>query len=128
LQKRKVIKASIRGGIKKMPFKFETNKIKLPYELHKTRKIDQKTKEIIKKEYKPYIVSYNALAKKYNVSKRLIIFIVNPEKQEKNKEISKNYYSKEKNKKYMKDYRRRKQEFYKLGKLNYKEHKEHKDL
>ena len=111
-----------------MPFKFETNKIKLPYELHKTRKIDQKTKEIIKKEYKPYIVSYNALAKKYNVSKRLIIFIVNPEKQEKNKEISKNYYSKEKNKKYMKDYRRRKQEFYKLGKLNYKEHKEHKDL
>ncbi len=63
----------------------EMEAMKIPIHLNKRIKLtrDQKTK--IRAEYKLTETSYNALARKYGVSKRTIIFAVNPEKYEKAK-------------------------------------------
>ncbi len=92
---------------------------KIPYQLKKSSKLSNKEKTQIKKEYKPNIISYQNLANKYNVSKRLIMFVVNPDKLLKCKEQFKirqkegRYkYTKEKRNSIMKKHRRYKQTLY----------------
>jgi IS30 family transposase len=96
-----------------MPYKFATDKKKIPRELDKRVKLTDSEREEIKFLYGK--VSQRQLAKKYNVSRRLIIFIGCPEKLERARELykerrkDKRYYNTELHKKYMKTHRRRKQ-------------------
>ena len=106
-----------------MPFKSE--KIKIEFTENDRRiKLTTEQKEIIRKEYSTGLISQRGLAKKYNVSKKTIFNIVNPEKYlrqlEKNKEEkhSKAYYKKEKQKEYIKKHRRYKQDLYERGEIN----------
>lgn len=68
--------------------------------------------------------SQRALARKYNISRRMISFILFPEKEQKAKEQFKQrqkdgrYYDKEKHRDYMKKHRNHKKELYKKGELN----------
>lgn len=65
-----------------MPYKVE--KMKLPPELDRRRKISDEQKEEIKHKYSTGLYSYNQLAKEYGVSKKLILITVNPESKRKN--------------------------------------------
>lgn len=66
-------------------------------------------------------ISYQKLADRFSVSKRLIMFICKPELKIKNLEARKNrggskfYYDKDKHKEYMKDHRDYKKELYQQG-------------
>ena len=55
-----------------MPYKFETQKLKIPRELNRTIKLTEKDKEEIKELYKTGKWSHRTLAEKYKVSKTLI--------------------------------------------------------
>ena len=74
-------------------------------------KLTEQAKEEIRKKYKPHEYSYQQLADEYGVSKRTIIFIVNPEKLEQNKEQRKmrggwkQYYDKKKWRQQMREHR-----------------------
>lgn len=105
-----------------MPYKFETNKLKIPKELDKrVRLTEEEREQIIQLGGK---ISQRKLAKKYKVSRRLIQFVLYPEKYEKSKQQTKinrllnnNYYEKERNTKYMKKHRTHKQTLMKQRKL-----------
>lgn len=104
-----------------MPYKFETQKEKIPRELDKRVKLTYEQKMEIINLYG--IKSQRQLAKEYNVSRRLIQFIGDPEKHQKNllrreeRGGSKQYYNKEKNTKTMREHRQRKQELKQKGEL-----------
>ena len=74
-------------------------------------------------------MSQRELARTYNVSRRLIVFTIYPERREANYKArvlsggSKKYYDKDKNTKYMRVHRRHKQDLYLKGKLVDKEEK-----
>ncbi len=55
---------------------------KIPFELSKRKKLSESDKKEIRKTYKTSNTSYNELARLWGVSKRTIIFAVNPEKYE----------------------------------------------
>lgn len=100
-----------------MPYKSE--KIRLEgTKYDRRRKLSEEQKEEIRMFRKLYNISYNKLAAKYNVSKRLIIFICNPDIEKRNKERHKElrkdgrYYDHEKHNKSIKEMRRYKQELY----------------
>jgi len=103
-----------------MPYQFENIPIN-NQKLDKRVKLTDVDKENIKKEYETGTVSINALARKYNVSKRLIQFTLFPERKEKAKqqfaERQKDgrYYDKEKHKEYMKSHRGHKKELFNKG-------------
>lgn len=105
-----------------MPFKSEKIKIEFT-ENDKRIKLTTEQKDMIRKEYATGLISQRGLAKKYNVSRRTIFNVVNPEKYlrqlEKYKEErhSKAYYNKNKHKEYIKQHRRYKQELYKNGEI-----------
>lgn len=61
-----------------MPFSWES-KYKIPRDKDHRVKLSLEDREDIKKLYASGDYSYNTLAKKYNVSKRLILFICNPD-------------------------------------------------
>ena len=65
-----------------MPYK--TEKMKLPPELDRRRKISDEQKEEIKHKYATGLYSLNGLAKEYGVSKKSILLIVNPNSKRKN--------------------------------------------
>lgn len=98
----------------KMPYKYETQKEKIPRELDKRIKLTLEQRQEIKEQYTHK--SQRQLAKEYQVSRRLIQFIGDPEKYQKNllrreeRGGSKKYYDKEKQREYMKKHRQRKQE------------------
>ena len=105
-----------------MPYKHIEKKI--PTKLKKSAKLSQEDKERIRYRYlKVGGVSQRELAREYNVSRRLIVFCIYPERQEANyrKRVenggSKQYYDKDKHTKAMRKHRRYKQELYKDGKL-----------
>ena len=87
------------------------------------RRLTDSDKIEVKKMYASGNYSYNKIARFYGVSKRLIIFIVNPEKHIKNLEDrrakggSKIYYDKDKNTIAIRESRRYKQKLYKEGKI-----------
>ena len=89
-------------------------------------KLTEEQKESIRREYEAGGTSYNKLAKKYNVSKRTIQFVIKPEKLQKAKEQFKErrkdgrYYNKDKRREYMRNHRDYKKELLKKGKLKNK--------
>lgn len=84
-----------------MPFKFETKKLKIPKEFDRRRKLSDEERKEIKELYGT--ISQRKLAKMFNVSRRLIVFIGDPKQLEKNllsRDIrggARIYYSKSKN-------------------------------
>lgn len=105
-----------------MPFKSE--KILIENTSFDRRvKLTDNDKELIRKIRKEENLSQRELARKFNVSRRLIQYILDPEKLEENKRLreerggSKQYYNKEKHREYMKDHRRYKQDLYTKGEI-----------
>jgi c-di-AMP phosphodiesterase-like protein len=86
-------------------------------------KLTKEDKELVKWFREEEQVSYQKLANRFGVSKRLIMFICRPELLQKNLNTreerggSKIYYDKNKHKEYMKDHRDYKKELYKQGKI-----------
>ena len=105
-----------------LPSKIEKIAINNPSN-DKRVKLTSEDKESIRREYAVGDTSYNKLALKYGVSKRLIYFVVNPDKQKIAKEQFSErqkdgrYYSKEKHRKYMQDHRLHKKQLYESGML-----------
>jgi transposase len=83
-----------------MPYKFQTEKLLIPQSYDKRRKLSEEDKiDIRSMSRKGY--SQRELARMYNVSRRLIQFVINPQSLEENKERRKErggsaqYYDKE---------------------------------
>ena len=105
-----------------MPYKSES--IKLPKQYDRRIKLTDVQRDEIKEKYTSGVYSQRALAREYNVSRRLISFIVDPEKYEISKEQFKERRKdgrynpdKELHNKIQKEHRRYKQGLYKEGKL-----------
>lgn len=109
-----------------MPYKSDKIAINNP-KLDKRVKLTDQQKENIKEEYETGLTSQRKLAEKYGVSRRLIQFILDPEKaarakqQFSERQKDGRYYDKDKHKDYVKEHRRRKNELYKKGLLEEKE-------
>ena len=73
-----------------MPYK--TEKQKLPPELDRRRKLNDEQKDEIKHKCSTGSYSLNGLAKEYNVSKKTVLLIVNPESKRKNDERIKEHW------------------------------------
>ena len=73
-----------------MPYK--TEKLKLPPELDRRRKLSDEQKDEIKHKYDTGFYSLNGLVKEYNVSKKTVLLIVNPESKRKNDERIKEHW------------------------------------
>ena len=73
-----------------MPYKAE--KIKLPPELDRRRKLTDEQKDEIRHKYSTGLYSLMKLAKEYGVSKKLILITVNPESKRKNDEYIKAHW------------------------------------
>jgi hypothetical protein len=101
-----------------MPRKSEKIPISNP-SLDRRVKLSDEQREDIRSEYASGDISQRALADKYGVSRRLISFTLNPEKQEINKQQFKErrkdgrYYNKEKHKEQIKRHRDYKETLYK---------------
>lgn len=105
-----------------MPYKSE--KIKLSEEQDRRRKLTDEQRKEIKDKYATGLYSQRALAREYNVSRRLIQFITDEEKLKRHKELSKvrkadgRYKpTKEEWAKTVREHRRYKQELYLKGEL-----------
>jgi len=100
-----------------MPYKFETDKIHLPKSKDRRRKLTEADKQEIR-NLSDYL-SQRELAKQFNVSRRTIQFILDPEKLKQNKLRRKErggtaiYYDADKHREYTKTHRR-----YKAGVIN----------
>jgi len=96
--------------VSKMPYKFETDKRKIPREKDKRVKLTEEEKEEVKRLYGQ--ISQRKLAKMFGVSRRLVIFIGCPEKLRRAKELYKErrkdgrYYHKERHTQQVKKHRR----------------------
>jgi len=107
-----------------MPYKFETDKIKLPEGKDRRVKLTNEDKEVIRALYATGDISTYKLAEEFNVSRRTISFILDPQKKKANLEKlaerggSKAYYDKDKYKEYMKSHRRYKQSIMKMEDKN----------
>lgn len=73
-----------------MPYKAE--KKRLPPELDRRRKLSDEQKDEIKHKYSTGSYSLNKLADEYNVSKKTVLLIVNPESKRKNDERIKDHW------------------------------------
>ncbi len=98
-----------------MPYKHEYAKQHIPPKLDRRRKLSEAQKEKIRAEYKQGNISQRELARKYEVSRRLIVFCIYPERLQQNKELYKErrkdgrYYNKDKHKEAIKNTRKYKQ-------------------
>lgn len=70
----------------------KVDKIKLPENLDRRRKLTEAQKDEIRHKYGTGFYSLNGLAKEYGVSKKLILITVNPETARKNKERIKEHW------------------------------------
>lgn len=110
-------------GESNVPYKVDKIPINNPDNDKRVRLTDEDKLKIVE-EYKSGSISINALGKKYGVSKRLIQFILFPERKEKAKQLfaerqkDGRYYDKVKHKKYMKDHREHKQDLFNKGLLD----------
>lgn len=97
-------------------YKFEKLKLKIPKSKDGRRKLTDEERERIKELYG--LISQRKLARMFGVSRRLVIFIGDPDKHKANLESraerggSTAYYTKEKNREYMKRYRRKKHKLF----------------
>lgn len=93
-------------------------------------KLTDGNKQQIKDEYETGLFSINGLARKWSVSKRLIQFILFPERAERAKELHAErrkdgrYYNKEKHTKAVREHRDHKKELFDKGLLENKSEKE----
>lgn len=105
-----------------MPYKFDNLPINNP-KYDRRVKLTDEDKKNIREEYAKGTISQRGLAKKYNVSRRLIQFVLNPEKEDiAKKQFAERrkdgrYYNKEKHRNYMKNHRNYKKKLYKEGVL-----------
>ena len=99
-----------------MPAKYE--KIKVGKERNRNRKLPPDKHDEIRKKYAEGGTSQRKLAAEYGVSRRLITFILNPDKYALNRQrlaerqAEGRYYDKEKHRQYTKRYRDHKKEIY----------------
>lgn len=103
-----------------MPYKSE--KFKLQGLQDRRRRLTDKQREEIKELYGTGFYSLNDLAKKFDVSKKTILLIVNKESAEKAKQYRKEHWQEwqrkgEEHNKAIRDTRRYKNQLYKNGKL-----------
>lgn len=103
-----------------MPYKAE--KIKLPEQYDRRRRLTEIQKCEIKSKYETGSYSLNGLAKEYSVSKKTILLIVNPESKRKNDQRIKDHWkdyqeTKEERAKTVREHRHYKNELYKSGKI-----------
>ena len=103
-----------------MPFKSE--KIKLPQEYDRRRKLTDDQKDEIRHKHSTGFYSLNNLAKEYNVSKKMVLLIVNPESKRKNDERIKEHWkdyqpTPDERNRIMKEYRQYKHNLHKQGKI-----------
>ena len=73
-----------------MPYK--TQKMKLPPELDRRRKLSDEQKDEIRHKYSTGLYSLNQLAKEYDVCKKTVLLIVNPESKRKSDERIKEHW------------------------------------
>ena len=113
-----------------MPMPYKSEKIKIQGTKHDRRaKLTPKQKVEIKKLYEAGDISQRALADMYNVSRRLIVFCIYPERLAANVKVrnerggSKQYYVKEKHRVFMKEHRKYKQKLYVDGAIKFKPEK-----
>ena len=105
-----------------MPYKSEKILIEKTY-FDRRVKLTDDDKELIRKIKAEENLSQRELAKKFNVSRRLIQYILDPAKLTENKQRrierggSKQYYDKEKHREYMKEHRNYKQNLYVNGEI-----------
>ena len=104
-----------------MPYKYESEHIKLVGLLDRRRKLTDEQKEEIR-EKRESGKSLNMLAKEYNVSKKLILITVNPESKAKQEKYIKDHWrdfrqSQEYCTRAIRETRRYKQELMTSGKL-----------
>lgn len=106
-----------------MPYKFEYENMKIKEEDKRNRKLTDKQREEIRELYATGKYSQRELAKKYNVTKNVIVYAIYPEKykkaRERYKEIQKTgrYYNRETQRRYSQNYRKYKHDLYLKGKL-----------
>lgn len=106
-----------------MPYKHATDKMLISKDKDKRVKLTLCQKEEIFELYSTGNFSQRALAREYNVSRRLIQFIISPEKLEENIQRrqerggSKQYYNKEANTIAQRTHRQHKQQLYLKGEL-----------
>lgn len=106
-----------------MPYKFETEKMKMKQEDKRSIKLNQEQKIKIKELYETGKYSQRQLATIYDVSRRTIVFCIYPDKYKKSRQEFKErqktgmYYNKNKQKEYAKKYRKHKKELYLKNKL-----------
>ena len=103
-----------------MPYKSE--KIKLKETQDRRKKLTTDQRKDIEKLYETGLYSLNDLAKKYNVSKKTILLIVNKDSAEKAKQYRKEHWKEwqrhgEEHNKAIMNTRKYKQQLYKDGKL-----------
>ena len=105
-----------------MPYKSE--RIPLPRELDRRVRLSEEQKDEIRHKYETGLYSQRQLAKEYNVSRRLIVFVVHPDRYERAKEQSAQRHregrydtSKEEHARIIREHRRYKQGLYTTGKL-----------
>lgn len=97
-----------------MPYKIDTDKVRLPRNKDRRIKLTDEDRKEIRELHKLW-VSQSALARQYDVSRRLISFVVYPERYEKAKaqfrerQQTWRYYNKEKNTKAVRKTRRYRQ-------------------
>lgn len=109
-----------------MPFRVDKMTIGNPENDNRVKLSDADRKKIVE-EFKTGLISQRALARKYNVSRRLISFILDPEKAERAKEQYKErrkdgrYYKREKHNEAMKRHRSHKRELDSKGLLKEEE-------
>lgn len=109
-----------------MPFKFD--KIPINNPKHDKRvKLTAEDKQNIISDYETGLLSQRGLAEKYGVSRRLIQFTLDPEKEKRNKELfaerqkDGRYYDREKHNEQMKRHRDHKKQLFNNGLLNEEE-------
>jgi transposase-like protein len=88
-------------------------------ELDRRRKLSEEEKKAIRELYATGKYSQRQLAKQFEVSRRLIVFVLYPERLLENRKQhdSSKYYDKDKHREYMKSHRRYKQNLYLDGKV-----------
>lgn len=102
-----------------MPYKSDKKGVLIPRELKRNVKISMEEREEIRLIRALHGYSYNAIARAYGVSKRLVIFICNPDIEKRNaerrKELGKEgrYYNKEYHREQVRNTRRYKHMLYK---------------
>jgi uncharacterized membrane-anchored protein YhcB (DUF1043 family) len=104
-----------------MPYRAE--KMKLPPELDRRRKLSDEQKDEIRHKYNTGAYSLNGLAKEYSVSKKTVLLIVNPESKRKNDQRIKDHWKKyspgrEERNAITREHRSYKHKLYKEGKIH----------